>query len=64
MGFSAMLAEEYILIDISLSAASWCDVSSQHQLKFIQHQHFYLSLVTRADESRNISTAESHDRWL
>ena len=46
MGFSAMLAEEYILIDISLSAASWCDFSSQHQLKFIQHQHFYLSLVT------------------
>jgi hypothetical protein len=45
MGFSAMLAEEYILIDISLSAASWCDFSSQHRLKFIQHQHFYLSLV-------------------
>ena len=35
MGFSAMLAEEYILIDISLSAASWCDFSSQRQLKFI-----------------------------
>jgi len=31
MGFSAMLAEEYILIDISLSATSWCDFSSQHQ---------------------------------
>ncbi len=28
MGLSAMLAEEHILIDISLSAASWCDFSS------------------------------------
>jgi len=28
MGFSAMLAEEYILIDTSLSAVSWCDFSS------------------------------------
>ena len=46
MGFSAMLAEEYILIDISLSTLSWCDLSSQRQLKFIQHQHFFLSLVT------------------
>jgi hypothetical protein len=46
MGFSAMLADEYILIDISLSVTSWCDFSSQHQLKFIQHQHLYLSLVT------------------
>jgi len=35
MGFSAMLAKEYILIDISLSAASWCELSLQHQLKFI-----------------------------
>ncbi len=46
MGFSAMLAEEYILIDMSLSATSWCDFSSQDQLKFIQPQHFYLSLAT------------------
>ncbi len=29
MGFSAMLADEYILIDISLLSASWCDFSSQ-----------------------------------
>jgi hypothetical protein len=62
MGFSAMLAEEYILIDTSLSAISWCDLSSQHQLKFIKHQHFYLSLVTGLDVSQNISTAESPDR--
>jgi hypothetical protein len=25
---------------------------------------FFLSLVTGAEESRNISTAESPDRWL
>jgi hypothetical protein len=43
MAFSAMLAEEsrlggrdkYILVDISLSAASWSDFSSQRHLKFI-----------------------------
>ena len=61
MGFSAMLAEEYILIDISLSAVSWCDFSSQHQFKFIQHQHLYLSLITGLDVTQNISTAESPD---
>jgi hypothetical protein len=61
MGFSAMLAEEYILIDISLSAVSWCDFSSQDQLKLNQHQHFYLSLVTGLDVTQNISTAESPD---
>jgi hypothetical protein len=63
MGFSAMLAEEYILIDISLSSASWCDFSSQHQLKFIQHPHFYLSLVTGLNVTQNISTVESPGRW-
>jgi hypothetical protein len=62
MGFSAMLAEEYILIDILLSATSWCDFSSQHQLKFIQHQHLFLSLVTELDVTQNISTAESPHR--
>jgi hypothetical protein len=45
MGLSAMLAEEYKLIDISLLAASWCDLLSQRQLKFIRHQHLFLSLV-------------------
>jgi hypothetical protein len=58
MGLSAMLAEEYILIDISLLTLSWCDFSSQHQFKFIQHQHFYLSLVTGLDVTQNISTSE------
>ena len=62
MGFSAMLADEYILTDISLSAVSWCDFSSQHQLKFIQHPHFFLSLVTGLDVTQNISTAESPGR--
>jgi hypothetical protein len=64
MRFSAMLAEEYILIDKSLSAASWCDFSSQHQLKFIQLQLLFLSLVTGLDVTQNISTAESPDRCL
>src|SRR6476646_3032555 len=59
-----MLAEVYVLIDISQSAASWCDLSSQHQLKFIQHQHFYLSLFTGLDVTQNISTAESPDRCV
>jgi hypothetical protein len=62
MGFSAMLAEEYVLIDISLSAVSWCDLSSQRRLKFIQHHQLYLSLVTGLDVTQNISTAESPDR--
>jgi len=57
IAFSAMLAEEYILIDISLSTATWCDFSSYRQLKFIQLPHFYLSLVTGLDVKRNISTA-------
>ena len=30
MGFSAMLADEHILIDKSLSTALWCELSSQH----------------------------------
>jgi hypothetical protein len=59
MGFSAMLAEEYILIAYRLSATSWCHLSSQQQSRFIWLQHFYLSLVTGADVTRNISTAES-----
>jgi hypothetical protein len=58
-----MLAEEYILIDLSLSAASWCDFSSKHHLKFIQDQHFFLSLVTGLDVTQNISTAESPGRY-
>jgi hypothetical protein len=62
MGFSAMLAEEYILIDISLSAALWCDLISRRQLKAIHPQQFYLSLVTALNVTQNISTAESPDR--
>jgi hypothetical protein len=33
-------------------------------MKFIQHQHFYLSLVTGLDVTQNISTAESPDRYM
>jgi hypothetical protein len=61
MGFSAMLAEEYILTDISLSSASWCDFSSQHQLKYIQHQHFYLSLVTGLTNHRTSAQQKALD---
>jgi hypothetical protein len=61
MGFSAPplagLAEEYILIDISLSTVSWCDLSSQRQLKYIQLHQFFLSLVTGLDVTQNISPA-------
>ena len=44
-------AEEYIVIGISLWPASWCDLSSQRQLKFIPAQHFLLSLVAGSDDS-------------
>jgi hypothetical protein len=40
------------------------DLSLQRQLKFIQHQHFFLSLITGLDVTQNISTAESPGRWL
>jgi len=56
-----MLAEEYILIFISLSVASWCDFSSQHHLKLFSIT-ILLSLVTGLDVTQNISTAESPDR--
>jgi len=46
MGFSAMLAEEYILIDISLIGFIMVRLFFATSLKFIQHQQFYLSLVT------------------
>jgi hypothetical protein len=61
MRFSAMLAEEYMLIYILLISFIMVRLSSQHQLKFIQHQHFYLSLVTGLTVTQNISTAESPD---
>jgi hypothetical protein len=64
MGFSAMLAEEYILIDTSLIGCIMVRLVFATTMKFIQHQHFFLSLVTRAEGTQNISTAESPDRWL
>jgi hypothetical protein len=76
MGFSAMLAEEYILIDISLIGCIMVRLFFATSLKFIQLQHFYLSLVTGSDDSdeyqtpseldvtRNISTAESPGRCV
>jgi len=53
-----MLAEEYILIFISLSVASWCDFSSQHHLKFISITILFI-FSYRLDVTQNISTAES-----
>ena len=44
-----------------MSAASWCDLSSQRQLKFIQLQHFYLSLVTGSDDSDEYQTPSELD---
>jgi hypothetical protein len=32
-------------------------------MKFIRHQHFFLSLITGLDVTQNISTAESPGRW-
>ena len=62
MGFSAMLAEEYILIDISLIGCIMVRLVFATSMKLIQRQHFYLSLVTGLDVTQNISTAESPDR--
>ena len=58
-----VLAEEYILIDISLSAASWRDFSSKHQWSlFSIGNSIYLSY--RAEVTQNISTAQSPWRYL
>ena len=46
MGFSAMLAEEYILIDISLISCIMVRLVFATSMKFIQLQHFFLSLAT------------------
>jgi hypothetical protein len=46
MGFSAMLAEEYILGDISLIGCVMVRLFFATSLKFIQHRQLYLSLVT------------------
>ena len=60
-GLSAMMASEYILIDISYSAAAPTDCSRisfgiSHQLSiFVQQQ-------SRAEESQTTSTAESPER--
>jgi hypothetical protein len=60
MGFFAMLAEEYMLVDISLSAASWCDFSLQHQWVYLAPAILFI-FSYRAEESRNASTAASPD---
>src|SRR5580765_4542338 len=64
MGFSAMLAEEYILMDISLICRIMVRLAFATSMKIIQHQHFSLSLVTGLDVTQNISTAESPGRCV
>jgi len=61
MGFSAMLAEEYILIDISLISCSpgWTNKSQQ---KNLTSSSVFQSASARADGSHNISTAKSPQR--
>jgi hypothetical protein len=59
-----MLAEEYILIDISLSAISWCDLTLQGQLKYYSASAILFIFNYRAEVAQNISTAESPGRWL
>jgi len=61
MGFSAMLAEEYILIDISVSAASWC--ACLRNINEVYSASAFLFIFSyRAEPTQNISTAESPDR--
>jgi hypothetical protein len=38
-------------VEIPLSALSWCDFFFATSTKFIQHRHFFLSLVTGSDDS-------------
>jgi hypothetical protein len=64
MRFSAMLAEEYILVGISLIGCIMVRMFFARSIEFIQLRHFYLPLVTGLDVTQNISTAESPGRYL
>jgi hypothetical protein len=64
MGFSAMLAEEYILVDISLISCIMVRLFFATSLKFIQLQHFYLSLVTGLTNHRISAQQKALTRWL
>ena len=61
MGFSAMLAEEYILIYISLIGFIVVGLVFATSMKIIQHQHFYLSLVNGSDDSDEYQTPSGLD---
>jgi hypothetical protein len=58
MGFSAMLAEEYVLIDISLLSCS-PGLTNKSQQKNIPSTSVFQSASVPADVTQNISTAES-----
>jgi len=64
MGFSAMLAEEYILIGISLIGCIMVRLFFSTFIEVYSASGFLFIFSYRADESQNISTAESPDRCL
>jgi hypothetical protein len=64
MGFSAMLAEEYAVVDISLIGCVMARLASATSIRVYSSFEIYLSLVTGLNVTQNISTAESPDRWL
>jgi hypothetical protein len=61
MGFSAMLAEEYILIDISLISFIMVRLFFATSIEVYSASPFLFIFSYRADESQNISIAESPD---
>ena len=58
MGFSAMLASEYILIDISLISFSPSG-TNKTELWHITSAFYLYSATVQAEVTQNISTAES-----
>jgi hypothetical protein len=64
MGFSAMLAEEYILIGISLIGYIMVRLFFATSIEVYSASQLYLSLVTGLDVTQNISTAESPGRCM
>jgi hypothetical protein len=62
MGFSAMLAEEYILIVPFAYHLLHGATFLRNINEIYSASQFYISLVTGLDVTRNISTAESPGR--
>jgi hypothetical protein len=61
MGFSAMLADEYILI-VPFAYRLHIGLNNKYQQKNITSTSFFYRLLFRAEVTQNISTAESPDR--